>query len=281
MTAPDRWFMRSGRIIPLFAFLMALLALSVGISLNLSALFVRRAHLQICADTAAFSGAIEQARGLYEIARINTLIVFTLRLHQVQVLRRTYGSRDEGLTAANSAKRRFEWINRLLVYLERWVGREASARAIQTAIAVTRQNEPRARLSVYSAAGPFGLSSLQSKVGMTSRFPFLYKVDTPIGPLILPDPGPKVSVRVTAKANPSELIYFTAGVRQPTHRWAFSWHTLGRRPVSSLRAYATAMHHGGALWEGGRGRAEYVVKLVKTGAMNPRPALPDAWGYEW
>jgi len=281
MIGHNRFSRRSGRIIPLFAFLMMLLALSTGISLNLSGLFVRHAHIQTCADAAAFSGAVEQARGLNDIARLNTFIVALLRLHQVDVFRKIYESRDAGMQAAQRAKRRFELMNRLVLYLQKWVGQEAAARSVETALTVTRQNEPRASLTVHSPGGGVALGSLEGRVGMNSWFPFLYKVETPFGPVILPDPGPRVSVRVTTKKNPAELIYFTNGVQQPRHVWAFSWMKLGQRPVSRLRAYATAMPHGGALWEDGKGRPEYVVKLVRTGDMNPRPVLPDAWGYDW
>ncbi len=272
---------QAGRIIPLFAFLMILLALSIGISLNLSGLFVRHAHLQTCADAAAFSGAVEQARGLNEIARINTLIVGILRAHQIAVLSKIYPSREAGLQAANLAKRRFQVINRVMIYLQKWVGRDAALRSVETAFAVTRQNEPRAQLTVHSPAESSTLGSLGDRVGMASRFPFLYVVETPVGPLILPDPGPAVSVRVTMKKNPASLIFFTNGILQPRHTWAFSWNMWGRRSVSRLRTYATAMPHGGALWDNGKGKPLYVVKLVRTGDMNPRPALPDAWGYEW
>jgi hypothetical protein len=255
------------------------LSVFFGLSLNISQLFQERAHLQICADAAAFSGAVQQARGLNRIARMNTESADTLKRTAAALKFMIYPNHDAGERAAVAMETGYRVYNVVNLARQQKVSVEAVDEARDTAEEVTRRNEPAAVLTTYVPAA-WGLGRLIPVTGTSERFGFFFKQATPLGEIILYDPGRKVDALVFRKALAVDTIAFTAQVRRPHFPWLFSWRNRSAG-VRNLRAYATAKPAGGTLWEGDSADPEYRVKLVMTGLVFPQPIIPDAWGYAW
>jgi hypothetical protein len=263
----------------MFAFLMVGVAAFFGLALNVSQLFQERAHLQICADAAAFSGAVQQARGLNQIARINTETVTTFKRTQLILKSIVYPTQEAGQLAARVAETGFQAYNAVNLGKQLLESHDAVRDAKATAGEVTRRNEPAANLTPY-LPNTWGVGRLTPTIGARANFGFFFAQATPSGVVILYDPGRPVKAYVLRKS-PRDIVFFTARVLRPAFPWLFTWGTDGVKEVRDLRAYATAKPAGGALWQYGSADPQYRTKLVRTGSIRPQPRIPDNWGLEW
>lgn len=270
---------RSGRIMVMFAFLMVGTAAFLGLSLNLSQVFQERAHLQICADAAAFSGAIQQARGLNRIASMNNEAAKVLKTTKTALRCFIYPNHDAGQRVALTAEATYRIYNGINLVRQVTVNSDAAKEARSTAERVTARNEPAARLSSFTPSSG-GVGRLIPVTGTTEKFGFFFKQATPLGEIILFDPGREVKAVVLRKALALDTVYYTAKVSRPNFSWLFNWRQQGSG-VCNLRAYATAKPAGGSLWEGSTADPQYKTKMVRTGSVFPRPSIPDSWGYDW
>ncbi len=271
---------QAGRITVVFAFLMVGLAVFFGLSLNVSQLFQERAHLQICADSAAFSGAVQQARGLNRIARMNTEAVKTLKTTKGALMCMVYPNHAAGQRAAWTAEAAYRIYNIVNLVNQQKASVEAVKDARQTAEEVTRRNEPEAKVTSYVPLA-WGLGRLIPAKGTKADFGFFFKQATPLGEILMYDPGRTVNALVLRKALQMDTIGFTAQVRRPSFPWLFSWGRTSQKSVRNLRAYASAKPAGGALWMDDSADPSYRAKLVLTASLFPQPLIPDSWGYAW
>lgn len=272
---------RSGRITVIFVFLMVAVSVFFGLSLNVSQLLQERAHLQVCADAAAFSGAVQQARGLNRIARMNTEAAKTLSRTALALKAVVYPTHEVGQIVARSAEIGYKTYNVVNLVNQQKVSLDAAKDARHTAEEVTRRNEPNAEVKSYVPPA-WGLGHLVPATGTRTRFGFFFHQPTPYGDVILYDPGREVKATVFRKLVNRDTIFFTARVRRPSFPWLFDWTSdEGPGDVRNLRAYATAKPAGGTLWADEQADPQYRVKLVRTGSVFPQPSIPDSWGYEW
>lgn len=269
---------RRGRMTVMMAFLVTAVSLYMGLSLNLSRLLAERAHLQVCADAAAYSAAVQQCRGLNRIARLNNEAATVLRTTRTVLGAYIFPNHDAGSQAALAAEVGYRLYNLVNLARQETVSHEAASAARETARDVTARNAPEARLSVYTTASALG--RLVPATGLELRFGFFFKQATPWGEFVLYDPGRAVPARVLKKAAAIDTIAFTAQVRKPRTDWLFTWSSRGSG-VADLRAYASAKPGAGTLWREVAADPIYQPALVRTGALFPRPALPDDWGYAW
>ncbi|MFO7535244.1 MAG: Tad domain-containing protein [Kiritimatiellia bacterium] len=270
---------RAGRITVMFAFLMVGMAVFMGLSLNVSQIFQQRAHLQVCADAAAFSGAVQQARGLNRIARMNNEAAKVLKIARIALQCPVFPNHDAGQRAALSAEVSYRIYNGVNLVRQEKVNIDSARDASQTAEQVTARNEPSARLSSFTPSSSC-VGRLIPVRGTSEKFGFFFKQATPLGEIILFDPGRSVKSIVLRKALALDTVYYTAQVTRPSFPWAFNWRQRGCG-IQNLRAYATAKPAGGRLWEGSAADPQYKTKMVRTGSVFPRPAIPDSWGYDW
>ncbi len=271
---------RRGRMMVMFSFLMVGVSVFLGISLNLSQVFQQRAHLQVCADAAAFSGAVQQSRGLNRIARMNNEAARTLKTTRTALRCYIFPNHDAGQRTAMTAEIGYRVYNIVNLVRQQKVNMDAARHARHTAEQVTFQNEPEAVLDTYTPAS-VGIGRLIPVTGMEERFGYFFKQSTPLGEVILYDPGREVKALVMRKAFSFDTIYHTARVSRPFFPWAFKWGRARSRGVQNIRAYATAKPAGGSLWEDKSAAPDYHTKLVRTGSVFPLPSIPDSWGYEW
>jgi hypothetical protein len=272
---------RSGRITVMFAFLMTTVAVFLGLVLNLSHLLQTRTHLQICADAAAFSGAVQQARGLNRIARMNNQAADILEKTRIALRCYVFPNYDAGNHTAMTAEMAYKVFNSVNLARQKDINMSAAGEALRTAAVVNGRNEPQGVLTSYPSSQA-DVGRLTDATGLTLRLGFFYKQTIPfVGEVILYAPGRSVPVKVLRKSNPAETIYFCNQIKRPFLPWLFQWGTVQSQGVFNLRAYATAKPCGGSLWEGKRAVPHYETTLVQTGAVNPLPAIPDNWGYEW
>jgi hypothetical protein len=264
----------------MFSFLMVGISVFLGMSINLSQVFQQRAHLQVCADAAAFSGAVQQARGLNRIARMNNEAAEVLKTTRIALHCYIFPDHDAGFRAAMAASIGYRIYNVINLIRQQKVNMDAAKDARSTAELVTRRNDPQAVLSSYTPAS-VGVGRLIPATGAKTKFGFFYKQATPLGELILYDPGKEVKALVFKKALALDTIYYTSRVSRPFFPWAFKWGREGSRGVRNIRAYATAKPAGGCLWDVKEAVPEYRTKLVRTGSVFPLPSIPDAWGYAW
>jgi hypothetical protein len=273
--------LRAGRITVMFAFLMVAVAVFLGLTLNLSQLLQARTHLQVCADAAAFSGAVQQARGLNRIARMNNQAVDVLEKARLALHCYVFPNHNAGKQTATRVELTYKAYNYINIVRERDVNSSAAREALRTAKEVTARNEAAAVLTAFPSSHS-QVGRLRVATGLSLRLGFFFKQVVPLlGEVILYDPGQSVPVKILRKADASDTIYFCNQVNRPFSPWLFQWGTGRSQGVSNLRTYATAKPCGGSLWKGRRAVPRYVTTLAQTGAVNPRPAIPDTWGYEW
>lgn len=272
---------RSGRITVMFAFLMVAMAVFLGLTLNLSHLLQARTHLQVCADAAAFSGAVQQARGLNRIARMNNQAVEVLEKARLALRCYIFPNYDAGSRTALAVEYTYKAYNYVNLTRQESINVSSAGEALRTAALVTSRNEPEARLTSYPSS-PSEVGRLSEAAGKTIRLGFFYKQTIPfVGEVIIYEIGSAVPAKILKKSNSADTIYFCNQVSRPFLPWLFQWGTGQSKGVANLRTYATAKPCGGSLWDGSRAVPRYETKLVQTGAVNPRPAIPDIWGYEW
>ncbi len=273
--------LRSGRITVMFAFLMVALSVFLGLTLNLSQLLQTRTHLQVCADAAAFSGAVQQARGLNRIARMNNQAADVLETLRLALHCYVFPNYDAGNRTATQVEWTYKTYNYINLARQMAVNVSAMDEALQTAKVVTERNDPAAVLTTYPTSH-HRVGRLTYATGLSLRLGFFFKQTIPfIGEVILYNPGRPVPVKILRKESSSDTIYFCNQVKRPFYAWLFQWGTGESQGVSNLRTYATAKPCGGTLWEGKRAEPQYEAKLVQTGSVNPRPEIPDIWGFEW
>lgn len=272
---------RAGRITVMFAFLMVGVTLFLGLTLNLSQLLQTRTHLQVCADAGAFSGAVQQARGLNRIARMNNQAADVLEKTRLALLCYVFPNYDAGNRTAMTAEYIYKAYNAENLARQKSINKSAADEALQTAIKVTDRNEPEAILTSYTSSRS-GVGRLAKATGRSIRLGFFYKQTIPfVGEVIIYEIGRSVPIKVLQKSNSSETIYFCNQINRPFSPWLFRWGTGRSEGVSNLRTYATAKPCSGSLWDGKKAVPRYETKLVQTGAVKPLPAIPDTWGYEW
>ncbi len=271
---------QAGRITVLFAFLMVGISLYLGLSLNLSRLLQERAHLQICADAAAFSGAVQQSRGLNRIARMNNQAVTVLKTTSLALKCYIFPNHDAGSRTALAAALTYRLYNLVNLARQEKTNIDAAHCARDTVREIAARNAPEAKLTSYTPVSS-GLGRLIPGTGTERKFGFFYKQATPLGELVLYDPGQSVKAMVLKKAFALDTIYYSAQVRKPRTTWLFNWGRPCLGGAENLRTYATAKPGAGALWDGSSARPEYAAALVRTGAVLPRPSIPDDWGYDW
>lgn len=284
----------AGNITIFFVFLMVVFLGVAMVTMNLFRVFLAQAHLQISVDNAVYSGAVMQARGLNEIARINAAINHELNRSANAVGRGIFSSYNAGRNAAYQARSQFITYNNNQRSRQNAINRQQPVMAIHVARDIADRNQygllP-VEFTDYSH-GRARLTDMAERNGDARNFSFRYYywVWVRVGSgesarwvhirRIGRDSGPYVRASMQAKVT-SDHTYFTAQLRQPSYPFPFTLGGLSPESFENLRVYATAMPFGGYLWDGRSAHAGYDVKLVQTGAMRPRPRIPDAWGYEW
>lgn len=285
---------RSGQITILFCQLMVLVAGSLAFILNFAGLFAYHAHLQTSVDCSVFSGAVLQARGLNEIARINNDIIRALRNAQSSLSSRIYSSQGAGASAAASAQSNFRNANNQFIARQRNINRSHATDARKKASIIASKNQAGVGGVEFAAFPNSGgqLVDLRQTEGETRSFSYRYYywVSIWVGSgedrrrisvrRVGHDSGPSVTAMVVEKGN-EDHTYFCARLLRPFREFMFNWGQAWAEGYDDLRTYATAMPHGGRLWDGRRGNAKYDVKLVRTGDVRPQPVIPDVWGYDW
>lgn len=269
---------------------MVLVAGSLAFILNFAGLFAYHAHLQTSVDCSVFSGSVVQARGLNEIARINNDIIQALRNAQSSLSSRIYSSQGAGASAAASAQSSFRNANNQFIARQRAINRSHATDARQKASVIASRNQAGLGTVEFTAFPNPGdqLVDLRRTEGETRSFSYYYWDWIWVGSgedrrrirVRRHDSGPSVTAMVVEKGN-EDHTYFCARLLRPFREFMFNWGQAWGEGYHDLRTYATAMPHGGRLWDGRRGNAKYDVKLVRTGDVQPRPVLPDAWGYDW
>lgn len=285
-----------GSITVLYCWLLVMIIGVVTLTLNVAGIFTYHAHLQTSSDCSAYSGAAAQARGLNEIAKINNGILRDLRNRRDDVWRsgRAYGSRSDGERAARNARDAFERSNRERSASQRKINETYPLESKARAATIAMQNQSGLGTVEFSAYpnSLAALTNLQRVPGESQNFSYRYYyyywVTVGSGENrrrvrrrgTSSNSGPTVTALVYQK-NTRDHTYFSARLLQPFQRHMFEWMANRLGGIERIRTYATAMPYGGYLWDGRAGRANYDVKLVRTGDVRPRPALPDGWGYDW
>jgi len=278
---------KGGQITVLFTFLIFMTVLILGVTLNIAEIFIWRGHLQTGVDCTVFSGAVVQARGLNQIAKINNQIINQQNFYRNRAWNggRPYSSWASGWRSAASAQQSFLNDNRTLNAEQDRINVSSSGLAWAEAQRVAGLNAPNSQFRAYPNMQN-RLTQISRVCGKTMNFSFRYWYHTRRGPRIRSDSGPSVSAWVSRKVT-GDHTYFCGELLKPAQEYIFKWRDSSGRNLfdtfRNLRTYATAMPYGGQLWSDGQGRgvARYDVKLVRTGAVHPRPSIPDEWGYEW
>ncbi|MCE9614483.1 MAG: hypothetical protein K8T26_09415 [Lentisphaerae bacterium] len=275
---------RSGQITILNCFLMYMGALVLFCTLNVAELLTTHVHLQTTVDCAAFSGAVVQARGMNEIARINNQIIELLDVYRNKVWRNgPYSSKSSGNSAAEREARTFRRTNDELLEAQSSANSRYGRECIQTAIAIARRNESAARLEAFPCG--HGVLTLLARVrgkDTSFRYRYYYTVRTANGRVRRTGTasGPNVTATVHEQGT-SDQTYMCGHLVLPSKAFFFNWQEALPTVFENLRTYGTALPFGGQLWNGRRGVPEYEASLVRTGEVRPRPPIPDRWGAEW
>ena len=290
---------KSGQMTVMLTFLLFATILILGITLNISELFIWHGHLQTSLDCAVYSGAVKQARGLNEIAKKNSAVK-----ENWDVLRakwngsRIFSSKSEGLRNADRDKSLFEQYNERETREQQRLNSETPSSAYWKAKEIASLNESTAEFEAYGGANG-RLTQLTGvvlpPVAMKFRFIQYYWVSSLLGPpvrrsRIVSASGASVSARIVQKAT-KDNTYFCGKLTKPSQEYVFRFKDKDGRDLldtvfRNMRTYATAIPYGGKLWDRDLsvGIAQYDVKLVRTGAVWPIPSrsfIKDNWGYDW
>lgn len=285
---------KAGSVTLFFGFLMVVFLGVAMVTMNIFRVFLTHAHLQVSVDNAVYSGAVLQARGLNEIARINTEINRELHRSANAVGRGIYANKSAGWDAVDREWSRFETFNRAQRTRQTEINRQQTAEATRVAQDIANRNQaglPSVQFSEYTH-DQARLTEMKDRDGDDRNFSFRYYYYVTVTRGSGENArrvrvrrtgfasGPCVEAIMQAKGT-TDHTYFSARLRQSALPFPFTLGGLWPTTFENLRVYATAMPFGGYLWDGSRARADYDVKLVRTGEVRPRPLIPDAWGYEW
>jgi len=274
----------------LFWLMFAMFAV-LAFTLNVGQMFLYHAHLQTSTDCAAFSGAVQQARGLNMIAAINNRVIELLGHYQRSVRSRTHSSFGAGRRAANSAANNFRISNSTLLNRQDSTNKRYCNNAIAEARNIAMRNQgglPSVDCDVFlSQDGQ--LTTLRRVRARSVNFSFRYYEwywkYLGMGRYrrarrVRSSAGPRVQAIVSQKET-SDLTYFCLRLERQSRQFLTTWGGLLPEYFGPIKTYATAMPFAGFLWDGSGGRTRYDAKLVRTGAVHPVPLVPDKWAKDW
>jgi hypothetical protein len=290
---------RSGQITVLLCALIFVTVCILGLTLNIGEIFAYHGHLQTCTDCSAYSGAVVQARGLNDIAKLNEMILRELEFYRTRAWNggHPYSSQSAGNAAAAREQTSFNNNNTSYNVAQTRLNANAYTEALSEADRIAGKNEPGIQFAAFPSM--YGkLTELERVEGRSRNFRFRYYYyywtresagrDSDGNAVyrrvhrrgVATDSGPEVTAWVYRKGT-ADHTYFCARLLRPAKVFIFTMAGRLGADFRNLRTYATAMPFGGNLWNGFRADPAYDVKLVRTGDVRPLPAIPDSWGYDW
>jgi hypothetical protein len=290
---------REGQTTFIFCIALTIICLFAGLLLDVAIYVVQRVHVQTVTDCSAYSGAVVQARKLNKVAELNNSIRDTLEsIPQIQPIRkrRTVRQRDydpaefteDCHEVARKASRRVdkaiaEFEMKIAAIREKQEAaiNEAQRIAIKTMTEVASQNDREVGLTpfVNDSASLTEYRLAYDTKRVEGEWEVVYRIRDGRGRMREKSRRGTEGADATAsfiERIQRQHVYAACRGERAIPVFHGLREVLGGRHV----AHATAIPHGGFLWNGEEGKIGYTARLVRGEQLRHPPPF-DGEGLSW